>query len=557
MTIRRRQISFRQTIVILCALAAVVPMFVLAIPFVAKLTVSMGESADRELRLVADSVERELQFQLSQIISQSRSLTQDGDIGRAVRSILFLNRADIQLRNLLTQHQVIAGAYLLNIRQEIVTAYPDRLIQIQLPVALMDTARNTMKSAENQKNHSLVVTALTEDPAFANQVDSSSVPILFYMTIPVPGVMDSPAGALVIVVSMHRLNQLANGLAHPPTEIDLKLLTVPFQSESEANYFGAMAPVKWPSPFEDPRALVVTVREPSHYRLAAIKTTALRWSGLAVLLAMVFGLLGYRLSRSLSAPLALLTSYAEAFGKKDYSVSDTRSRFSDFSAMFLAFADMAKRVEQQVADERARVALELNVLRNQMSPHFLFNSLNSVATMITIDQAEATSMVTKLSDLYRSILNASKSTTWSLQTEMDLVRNYLALESIRFAERLQYSIEIPTELQNIQVPPLLVQTLVENAIKHGIAPSREGGRVWIKAKSTGPDWCHFTIANSGAPFKPMSSNSQGTGLLNSKLRLDMLYGGDSHFHIGPTEDGTSTVTFRMARGLHQVQEDEK
>ena len=545
------QISFRRTIVILCSLAAVVPVLVLAIPFVSRLVETMRESADRELQLVAEGAQREVEFRLGQIILQSRSLTQDGDVGRAVRSILFLNRADIQLRNLAEKHSVVGGAYLLNIRQEIVTAFPDRLLKASLPPQLLATARQSMLDAQSQNDRGLVAVTVLDDTHFSSLIESGSEAATVCLFISVPGVMGTPAGVLLIVIPLARLNVLASALARAPTEIGAQVMAAGQAYREEQGFSASIKPVKWPTEMHDPRSISIIVREPMSFRLGPVKATALRWSGLAALLAAVFGLLGYRLSRSLSAPFAELSDYAEAFGRGYYSVKPRKTRFSDFAAMYTAFAEMARKVEQQVASEKARAELEMNVLRNQMSPHFLFNSLNSVATMVTIDPNESVKMITKLSAMYRAILDASNSDTWALHTELELVANYLDLEKMRFADRLTYQIDVPQELRTVQVPSLIVQTLVENAIKHGIAPSREGGEVRIQVEKDNGDWCKISVTNSGASLRA-SSSSKGTGLVNSRRRLEVLFGGDSDFRIGTTPEGQTAVSFRVSAKLARV-----
>ncbi|HWU43733.1 MAG TPA: histidine kinase, partial [Bdellovibrio sp.] len=122
----------------------------------------------------------------------------------------------------------------------------------------------------------------------------------------------------------------------------------------------------------------------------------------------------------------------------------------------------------------------LNVLKNQIQPHFLFNSLNSLAELIDSDRESASQMTQKLSDLYREILESSKLQVSSLQSEISIVQKYLELESLRFGDRLKYQIETPEKMDDIFIPSLLLQTLIENAIKHGISQNLEGGIVSLK-----------------------------------------------------------------------------
>ncbi|MCX7200195.1 MAG: uroporphyrinogen-III C-methyltransferase [Proteobacteria bacterium] len=155
--------------------------------------------------------------------------------------------------------------------------------------------------------------------------------------------------------------------------------------------------------------------------------------------------------------------------------------------------------------ERAQVQSELHVMRSQMNPHFLFNSLNSVSTMASIDPEKAQTMISRLADLYRGILDSSKTATSPLAREIEIASNYLELEKMRFGERLSYEIHASTGLGEVYAPGLLLQTLVENAVKHGIAPSRQGGKVRVTIEPKDGLY-QMTVRNSGEVFKGSRSS---------------------------------------------------
>src|SRR5690606_8738759 len=115
---------------------------------------------------------------------------------------------------------------------------------------------------------------------------------------------------------------------------------------------------------------------------------------------------------------------------------------------------------------KAQVEAELVAMRTQMNPHFLFNALNSIGSMAMFDAEGAVKMLQKMADLYRSILDSTKRKTHSLNDEMRIVQSYLDLEAMRFGNRLTYSFEVPEGVRDIQIPGLVLQTLVENAVKH-------------------------------------------------------------------------------------------
>jgi hypothetical protein len=166
---------------------------------------------------------------------------------------------------------------------------------------------------------------------------------------------------------------------------------------------------------------------------------------------------------------------------------------------------------------------ELRALEAQLDPHFLFNCLNSIRGMITENPAEAQNMVTRLANILRYNLRGDPQHTLPLAREVEVVSDYLALESARFEERLQVKIEIGPGAQEIPVPTMLLQTLVENGLKHGIRPLPAGGELLIRAH-VGQDLLLIEVENSGH-LRDSQSDGAGVGLRNARERLRLLYGG--------------------------------
>lgn len=174
--------------------------------------------------------------------------------------------------------------------------------------------------------------------------------------------------------------------------------------------------------------------------------------------------------------------------------------------------------------------VELNNLKSQLNPHFMFNSMNSIRALIDEEPNSAKDAVTRLSNLLRSSLLTGKKKFIPLAEELKLVKDYLALEKIRYEERLITQIDINPELMFCMIPPLMLQTLVENSIKHGISTLPEGGKLIIEAKK-GDDYYELSILNSGY-FEPKNnSSSTKVGLQNTRKRLKLLYGNHSKFSI--------------------------
>ncbi len=172
---------------------------------------------------------------------------------------------------------------------------------------------------------------------------------------------------------------------------------------------------------------------------------------------------------------------------------------------------------------------ELRALKSQVNPHFLFNSLNSLRALIDEDAPRARESVTRLANLLRYSLQSGQQELVPLEEEIRIVEDYLALELIRHEERLRVTWAVTDEARPLSVPPMLLQTLVENAVKYGISPRREGGEIVISAAVEGSD-LHIRVSNPGDLASPSSEaaakagSSTGVGLRNASERLQLLFG---------------------------------
>jgi hypothetical protein len=182
--------------------------------------------------------------------------------------------------------------------------------------------------------------------------------------------------------------------------------------------------------------------------------------------------------------------------------------------------------------ERAIQETEGKVLRAQMNPHFVFNALNSIRALITEDPAKAKKGINQLSKLLRSSLLTERKKTISIAEELDTILDYLNLEKIRYEERLAWKIEVPKEIYQAQIPPMLLQTLVENAIKHGIAHSSKEGLIQIKGEIAS-EMIHLQVINPG--HLKTKGESTGIGLVNSQNRLQLLFGETAHIDLKPLD----------------------
>jgi len=207
-------------------------------------------------------------------------------------------------------------------------------------------------------------------------------------------------------------------------------------------------------------------------------------------------------------------------------------------SLFFAY----QRAKEEALASRAEAAeARFHVLENQMRPHFLFNALNSLAELIESGREDAAETTYKLSNLYRRILTNSGLKTASLESELEIVRDYLELEQLRFTSRLNFEFRVPENSIQIFLPSLMLQTLVENAIKHGIAPSVEGGTVWVVIRPEAGGY-RVSVENSGTALRVHFN--YGIGLANTQARLDLLYGDHHGFELRG-ENGRTIASFHF------------
>ena len=202
----------------------------------------------------------------------------------------------------------------------------------------------------------------------------------------------------------------------------------------------------------------------------------------------------------------------------------------------------ASRLAAQLAEAR------LSALRMQIHPHFLFNTLNAIAVLVREQQtATATRMLELLGDLLRQVLAADRQNEVPLSTEVAFLGQYLAIEQIRFADRLRVTWAIDDSVRGALVPIFVLQPLVENAVRHGVMPRAEGGRITIAARARG-DRLELIVEDDGIGMR--EGQAEGVGLSNTRERLRTLYGDGSSLAIrAPASGGTLVVvTVPLRRG---------
>ncbi len=226
--------------------------------------------------------------------------------------------------------------------------------------------------------------------------------------------------------------------------------------------------------------------------------------------------------------------------------------FLAWSAFYIATLAQREALEAQqraTEAESAARAAQVRALRYQVNPHFLFNTLNSLSSLIIGGRAEeAEAMVLKLSTFFRSSLTLDATADISLAEEIALQRLYLDIEKVRFPTRLKAEFDVPEELETARLPALILQPIVENAIKHAVSPTRDTVELRIAAREAGPGRITIEVSNSAgrqAQRKGNGVESTGVGIANVCDRLKARFGSLASCEYGPTADGGYRVLLTL------------
>lgn len=172
---------------------------------------------------------------------------------------------------------------------------------------------------------------------------------------------------------------------------------------------------------------------------------------------------------------------------------------------------------------------QLNTLKGQINPHFMFNSLNNIRGLMLEDVEKSREMLTKLSEMLRYSLTKNNVNAIAVSEELEMVENYIALSKIQFEDRLEYVEEVDPGCLQLQIPPMIIQLLIENAAKHGIATLKNGGRILLSIQS---EASVLTIVVKNTGVLQIAKNSTQLGLKNIRQRLRLLYGDQARFELG-------------------------
>ncbi|MCA2958908.1 MAG: histidine kinase [Silvanigrellales bacterium] len=518
----------------------------------------------------AQNAANQLRRELELLVTRSRTLSFDSDLQMGTRSVLFFERIEQRLGSYNAETPLSQGAWFFGSEGVLVATSPQEL-ELGRPFPFQDAFDPWLAGIkENQ--------AARQRHAFF-AVSAPREPGLFLFT-PVRDFLGSSAGAVVTFVPTEALEKLLQSELASSDGVLVAIQTGAAPSESQpatptsrSETEGTTGKLVSEVVNEDTLlsrvdagGLRFEIRQNFRARIEAV------WQRNAMLMAVLsagllfLGLSAFSLARIFVRPFEPLRGIVRAFGQGHYDVAKPTVAFLEFQEFVDTLFAMAGEIQTRIQErellarrdadlKREQMSAELAALRSQMNPHFLFNALNSVQSLLDIDAGAARGMLQQLSDLFREILESSKLTTIPLDREMRIVESYLALQKRRFGKRLSYAFDIPAEASHIYVPPLLIQTLVENAVKHGIEASREGGvvRVHVAPLMGTPGYeCHVFNEGNGerqpqatrrSSLSTPDKEGTGTGLANTRRRLELLYGEGWRFELLVDEQGDARASF--------------
>lgn len=190
--------------------------------------------------------------------------------------------------------------------------------------------------------------------------------------------------------------------------------------------------------------------------------------------------------------------------------------------------------------------MQISLLKSQINPHFLFNTLNSISTLINSSKDQARKVITQLSDIFRYALDSHSGRMVKLANEVDFIESFIRIQQVRFGDRLTFEKEIDPNCLTLSIPPMILQPLVENSVKYGIGPKEDGGTIRLIIRRQ-PGGVHFEVNDNGLGTKAkkvMDGVSGGVGMMNTDMRLKSYYGPGAGLVVKASESGYS-VSFSI------------
>ena len=207
--------------------------------------------------------------------------------------------------------------------------------------------------------------------------------------------------------------------------------------------------------------------------------------------------------------------------------------------------NLQRQQQLEAALRQATIQAELTALKAQINPHFLYNTFNTISASVPPEQEHTRELLAELADMFRYQLQASKVELVTVAEEVAFTQKYLDLEKARFGDRLRLHISVAPEVANAQMLPMILQPLIENAVKHGISPLIEGGEVRLNVFRQ-DNRIHFEVSDTGGGINQNWGKSDGIGLKNTQLRLEKMYG--TQLQITPNRPQGTKISFSIKTG---------
>ncbi len=199
---------------------------------------------------------------------------------------------------------------------------------------------------------------------------------------------------------------------------------------------------------------------------------------------------------------------------------------------------LAAKIKENERLKRLKLKAKLDELQAKLNPHFLFNTFNSIVQLVDEKPKKVEKMILNLSDIYRSILNLNENNLITIKKEISLIEKYLMIEKIRMDERLNYSINVEKDTEDVKIPPFSIEVLVENAVIHGLSKKKDGGEIELEITKN-DEYCRIKVKDSGVGFDSLESD--GFGLYSVEERLKLIYNNKYNFNIQSSDSGTEVT----------------
>jgi two-component system LytT family sensor kinase len=206
-------------------------------------------------------------------------------------------------------------------------------------------------------------------------------------------------------------------------------------------------------------------------------------------------------------------------------------------------SDLARRIRDNERLERLQVETQLSLLQSKVNPHFLFNTLSTMLELVRSDPGKVERMILSLSDIYRKVLTWPESARVRLEEEAALVEQYLEIEKIRMGSRMEFTIDVAENARGVPIPPLILEILVENAVRHGVAPRKDGGSIRIVALKR-DERLVLEVTDNGVGLGERRTDT-GFGLYSVRQRLQLLYGEAAGLSVTELPEGGTRATIEL------------